>query len=157
MIHNNKKCSSSTLILYFSVFGTTKTAANKLSNKIKAPVIEIIPEKPYPKNYDLTVKMAREQLNKQIHPKIKHNIKNINIYDTIYIGYPTWWQQPPLIIHSLFDEFDFDGKTIIPFTTSMSTPISESQPIINELAELNHAKVKTGFRYTGLNSLNNQS
>ncbi len=101
--------------------------------------------------------MAREQLNKQIHPKIKHNIKNINIYDTIYIGYPTWWQQPPLIIHSLFDEFDFDGKAIIPFTTSMSTPISESQPIINELAELNHAKVKTGFIYTGLDSLNNQS
>ena len=38
-------------------------------------------------------------------------------YDTIFLGFPNWWYTVPMAIHSFLDEYDFSGKTIIPFVT----------------------------------------
>lgn len=37
--------------------------------------------------------------------------------------FPTWWHQPPRIIHIFFRDYDVKGKVIVPFTTSMSESI----------------------------------
>ncbi|WP_237027420.1 hypothetical protein [Lactobacillus sp. S2-2] len=58
-----------------------------------------------------------------------------------------------MIIHTLFDDYNFKGKTIIPFTTSMSTPMSSSQKYIDQMAKKNQAKSKNGFRYENSNDL----
>ena len=52
-----------------------------------------------------------------------------------------------MIIHTLFDKYDFSGKTVVPFTTSMSTPIGPSEKIIRQLAEKDGATFKDGIRY----------
>jgi hypothetical protein len=50
-----------------------------------------------------------------------------------------------MIFHTLFDEYDFSGKTIVPFTTSASSPISESMPSVRKLAK--DSEVTDGLRY----------
>lgn len=135
------------LIIYFSQSGTTKAAAEKIQDEIDADLIRLQPTKAYPSDYDEYVKVAQRQLKKKIHPAIKTNIPNLNDYGTIYVGFPTWWHQPPMIIYSLFDKFDFSGKTIVPFTTSMSDPISKSMPYMRRLAKKDNAKIIPGFRY----------
>ena len=32
-----------------------------------------------------------------------------------------WWYTFPMIIYTLFDQYDFSGKTIIPFNTHMGS------------------------------------
>lgn len=31
--------------------------------------------------------------------------------------YPNWWYTVPMAVHSFLEEYDFDGKTVIPFVT----------------------------------------
>ncbi|KRN28690.1 flavodoxin [Lactobacillus selangorensis] len=145
--------SKKSLILYFSTSGNTKKAAEKLQQDTGAKLVRIEPVKAYPADYDGTVKMARQQLKKKRHPAIKTKIPDLDKYDTIYIGFPTWWQQPPMIIHTLFDQENFSGKTIVPFTTSMSTPISASTKYIRKMAKKDqNVTVESGFRYDDNNA-----
>ncbi len=34
-----------------------------------------------------------------------------------YLGFPNWWYTVPMAIHSFLEEYDFSGKTVIPFVT----------------------------------------
>jgi len=66
------------------------------------------------------------------------------------------WSQPPMIIHSLFDEVDFSGKKIIPFTTSMSSTMEDSMPYFDEMvSKLSGVKLLDGVRYDNDGNLNN--
>lgn len=146
-VQTKSKRANKSLIIYFSLSGTTKQAAEQIKSQTGGDLIRIQPEKAYPKDYDDYVKVAQRQLTNGIHPVIKTKLPNLDQYDTILVGFPTWWHQPPMIIHSLFDQFDFAGKTVIPFTTSMSDPISRSMPTMRRLAKADHAKIVDGFRY----------
>lgn len=141
-----------TLIIYFSMSGTTKEAAKQIQRDTGADIVRLKRAKAYPKGYDNYVRVADRERRQNIHPAIKRNIPDLNRYDTILIGFPTWWQQPPMVIHSLFDTYDFRGKTIIPFTTSMSTPMKASMPTMRRLAKDDGAIIKSGFRYDNNNA-----
>ena len=54
-------------------------------------------------------------------------------YDTIFIGYPTWWYDMPQVLYSFFDEYDFSGKTIIPFNTHNGSRFSGTIETIQDL------------------------
>lgn len=141
-----------TLIIYFSMSGTTKAAAEQIQRDTGADIVRLQRAKAYPKGYDNYARVADRERRRNTHPAIKHNIPNLNRYDTVLIGFPTWWQQPPMVIHSLFDIYDFRGKTIIPFTTSMSTPMKASMPTMRRLARDDGATIKQGFRYDNNNA-----
>ena len=141
-----------TLIIYFSMSGTTKEAAEQIQRDTGADIVRLQRAKAYPKGYDNYARVADRERRKNIHPAIKRNIPDLNRYDTVLIGFPTWWQQPPMVIHSLFDTYDFQGKTIIPFTTSMSTPMKASMPTMRRLAKADGATIKQGFRYDNNNA-----
>lgn len=136
-----------TLIIYFSMSGTTKAAAEEIQQDTGADIVRLYRATPYPKGYDNYARVADRERRRGIHPAIKHNLPDLSQYDTILIGFPTWWSQPPMVIHSLFEAYDFSGKTIIPFTTSMSTPMKASMPYMRQLAKNDGAKIKNGFRY----------
>ena len=46
-----------------------------------------------------------------------NKLENVDDYDVIFIGYPIWWYTMPQAMYSFFEEYDFSGKTIIPFDT----------------------------------------
>lgn len=48
---------------------------------------------------------------------------DISSYDTIYLGFPIWWNTCPRIINSWIDNNDLTGKRIILFYTSGSSTI----------------------------------
>lgn len=135
------------LIIYFSMSGNTKAAAEQIQKDTGADIVRLQRAKPYPKGYDNYSRVADHERRHHIHPAIKHNIPNLNQYNTVLVGFPTWWQQPPMVIHSLFDTYNFQGKTIVPFTTSMSTPMSASMPYMRQMAQKDGATVRNGFRY----------
>ncbi|MCM1371034.1 MAG: flavodoxin [Clostridium sp.] len=125
-VNENRK----SLVLYFSATGTTKGVAEKIATISNSDIVEIIPKEKYTSS-DLDYsnnnsRANREQNSSSARPEIENQI-NLNEYNVIYLGYPIWWGDIPKIILTLLDTYNLDGKTVIPFCTSGSTGISQSQ------------------------------
>lgn len=66
------------------------------------------------------------------HPDTRHvelvqtTPDNFADYDNAFIGYPIWWQEAAWVVDDFVKENDFTGKNVIPFCTSMSSPLGES-------------------------------
>ncbi len=143
-----KRSARQTAILYFSVSGTTETAAQAIHRCIPgSTLIRLEPQQPYG-DYESTTKRGDVERQQNIHPALK-NLPDLTKYQNIFIGFPTWWARPPMVIHTVFDVVDLSGKTIIPFATSMGTSISESMPTMRQLAASAHAHITDGFLYNG--------
>ena len=65
--------------------------------------------------YDALTKLAKEEAEKGEKPAFKGEVKNIDQYDTVFIGGPIWWGTYPQVMFTFFDKYDLNGKTIIPF------------------------------------------
>ena len=61
------------------------------------------------------------------------SIDNLDDYDVIFVGYPIWWYDMPSIMYTFFEQYDFAGKTIIPFTTHGGSQLSGTVETIAEL------------------------
>ncbi|EIQ7148371.1 flavodoxin [Enterococcus faecalis] len=131
------------LVVYFSHSGNTKKLAEEIAQKTDSDLFEIVPIEEYPTDYDEVVDLAQVEKNSKVRPKLKSKIENIESYDTIYIGYPIWWSDMPMIIYSFLDEYDIENKTIIPFCTHGGSGLSDTDKTINDLES--NAEVKEGL------------
>ena len=123
------------LILYFSVYESTKTLAEEIARQTGGDLVEIEPVIAYDADrdhYNALAAYARKEYDEDMRPAIKNEI-NIEDYDTIFIGYPMWWYTFPMIIYTLFDKYDFSGKTIVPFNTHMGSRDGGTYRTIKEL------------------------
>lgn len=59
-------------------------------------------------------------------PALKGQKENMQDYDTVFIGYPIWWDQAPRIINTFIESHHLEGKKLIPFATSGSSEIGNS-------------------------------
>ena len=149
--NSNKKIA----IIYFSATGNTKKVAEYIKDATDGDLIEIVPKEKYTDsdlNYGNDNSRAnREQNDSNARPEIENNI-NTDSYDVIYLGYPIWWGDVPKIILTFLDSHNLNGKTIIPFCTSGSTPITTS---LNTLKNYNKNVVWIdGSRFSSSTSQN---
>ena len=123
------------LVLYFSVYGTAEKVAKEIARQTGADLVEIEPVIPYDNDrngYNALAAYAKKEHDEDMRPEIRNEI-NIEGYDNIFIGYPMWWYTFPMIIYTLFDKYDFSGKTIIPFNTHMGSSDGGTYRTIAEL------------------------
>ncbi len=136
---------SKNLVLYFSVYGSAKAVAEEIARQTGADIKEIVPVTPYDSNranYNALAAYAKKEHDSDMRPEIKNEI-DIESYDNIFIGYPMWWYTFPMIIYTLFDKYDFSGKTIIPFNTHMGSSDGGTYKTIADLEP--DAKVLKGL------------
>ena len=114
---------SKKLVLYFSVYSTARAVAEEIARQTGADIMEIEPVVPYDSDrnhYNALAKLAKKEHDEDQRLAIKNAIP-VQDYDTFFIGYPMWWYTFPMILYTLFDQYDFSGKTIIPFNTHMGS------------------------------------
>lgn len=125
---NNMEKKGKVLIVFFShagenygvgniKVGNTKLVADEIQRVTGGDEFEIVADKNYDMPYDALTKLAKEESEKGEKPSFKGEIKNIDDYDTVFIGGPIWWGTYPRVMFTFFDKYDLNGKTIIPFTT----------------------------------------
>lgn len=132
--------------------GNTKIVADMIHNEIGGDVFSIQTEELYPADYEENVDLADEELDADARPALKTHIDNFDEYDTIFIGYPIWWGTAPMPVYTFLEEYDFSGKTVIPFSTHKGSGLGSSVRDIKEaLAEAN---VLDGFTIEGDNAVN---
>lgn len=133
------------LVLYFSVYGTAKNVAEEIAKQTGADIREIVPAVPYDgdrNHYNALLRVAQKEHDTDARPVIKEELP-IADYDRIYIGYPMWCYTFPMIIYTLFEQYDFSGKTIIPFNTHMGSRDGGTYDTIRKLAP--KAKILSGL------------
>ncbi len=107
----------STVVIDGEVLGNTQYMARIIQEHTGADIFRIEPETPYPTDHETLVDLAAEEKEKNARPVIRGQIEDFERYETVYIGYPIWWSDMPMILYSFFDQYDFSGKTVIPFST----------------------------------------
>lgn len=125
-----------TLILYFSVYDSTRRLAEEIARQTGGDLLEIEPVIPYDKNrdhYDALAAYAKKEHDEDQRTAIKNAI-DLSDYDTVFIGYPMWWYTFPMIIYTLFDTVDFSGKTVVPFNTHMGSRDGGTYKTVREKA-----------------------
>ena len=126
------------LIVYFSCTGHTESVANTIAGVTGGDMYKITPAREYTEddlNYnDSNSRTSLEQNDDSSRPEISGEIADWNQYDTVYVGYPIWWGQEPRIMDTFAENYDFTGKTIIPFCTSEGSGIGSSSSNLASLA-----------------------
>ena len=127
---DNMEENTKTLVTYFSATGTTMEAATRLANVAGADQHEIIPETRYtPADlnwHDKNSRSSVEMADKSSRPAIANRVENIAQYDTVFVGFPIWWYIAPTIVNTFLEQYDFTGKTIVPFFTSGGSDAGET-------------------------------
>ena len=121
---------SDTIVIYFSATGTTKGVAERIAAVTGADIFELIPAEPYSDAdldwHDEKSRTTIEMNDPAVRPAIANDTVDLSGYTTVYIGYPIWWGDAPRMMSTFVEAHSFDGKTVIPFCTSGSSPIGRS-------------------------------
>lgn len=123
------------LVVYFSWSGNTENVAKSIQSQTNADIFEIIPSTPYTDDYDAVVDLAQEEQRNDARPAIANKIENIDDYDVIYVGFPNWWGDMPMILYTFFDTYDLSNKTVAPFCTSGGSGLSNTVEEIKNLEQ----------------------
>ena len=144
---------SKKLVAYFSASGVTKRLATNLAEVANADLFEIVPEQPYTVN-DLNWNNPKSRSSiemkedRSIRPAVASKVKDMDAYDVVFVGFPIWWYVAPTIVNTFLEQYDFAGKTVVPFATSggsgMGNANAELAPSCPG-ATLVQGKVFTGF------------
>lgn len=125
---DNKNIGNKILVVYFSKtgenynvgnvdVGNTAMMASYIVDYLNADSFEIVPVKKYLDAYEKSTEEAKKEQNENARPEIKNKLNNLSDYDTVFIGYPIWWGDLPMIVYSFLESYDFSGKVVIPFNT----------------------------------------
>lgn len=137
------------LVVYFSWSGNTENVAKSIQSQTDSDIFEIVPSTPYSDDYDTVLDLAQEEQSTDARPAISGSIENMEQYDVIYVGYPNWWSDMPMILYTFFDTYDLSGKTIAPFCTSGGSGLSGT---VNEIKELEPNAAVTDGLHIGSSS-----
>ena len=137
------------LISYFSWSGNTENVAGAIREKTGADIIELNPVEPYSSNYNEVLDEAQEDMNNDERPELANHIENMEQYDTILLGYPNWWATIPMPVASFLEEYDFSGKTIVPFCSHGGGGFGQSITDISKLAPNSKIGEGLSIHYSG--------
>lgn len=127
--------------------GNMRLLAEYISEETGAEIFSIQTVDLYPAAYKDTIDFAAEEKNENARPALSTHIENIEDYDVIYLGYPNWWGTLPMPVASFLEEYDFTGKTIIPFVSYEGSGLGSGISMIKELCP--DAEVLDGIAIKG--------
>ena len=124
--------------------GRIRAVADMIQDKVGGELFSIQTSVVYPADGAELIDYAAEEQANNARPELTTHIENLDQYDTIFIGYPNWWGDMPQVLYSFFDEYDFSGKTIIPFNVHNGSRFSRTIQTIEEL-EPGATVIEDGF------------
>lgn len=113
--------------------GRLRAVANMIQTKTGGELFSIQTSVVYPTDGGELIEYAADEQAKDARPELTSHIDDLEQYDVIFVGYPNWWADLPQVMYSFFDEYDFSGKTIIPFNVHNGSRLSRTVETISEL------------------------
>lgn len=113
--------------------GNMQFMAEAIQQAVGGDLFRIETEEEYPLDHDPLVDQAADEQSENARPALSTHIENLENYDTIFVGYPNWWGDMPQPMYSFFEEYDFAGKTIIPFNSHGGSGFSDTISTIADM------------------------
>lgn len=124
------------LVVYYSATGTTEKVAKDIASVTDGRLFKIEPEKEYTSadlNWnDKDSRSSVEMNDMSSRPAIKNGVVDLDSIETVFIGYPIWWNQAPHVVNTFIDSNNLKGKRIITFCTSGGSTIDGSTRTLRE-------------------------
>lgn len=95
--------------------GNTAKMAGWIQQKVGGDLFSIVVSEPYSSDYDECLDRAEDEKAENARPELVNHVDNMEDYDVVFLGYPNWWYTAPMAIFSFIEEYDFSGKTVVPF------------------------------------------
>ena len=134
------------LVAYFSWSGNTEQMAQIIAEETGADLFEIAPAAPYTDDYNELLDITQQEQADNARPELADQVENWNSYDTVFVGYPNWWSDAPMAVYTFLENYDWTGKTLVPFNTSASGGFGRSLSGIGESAA--GAEILEGIAFT---------
>ena len=115
------------------LYGNTEYIARIISGATGGDLFAIKTIQTYPGGHKELVEAAKKEAEAKARPRLASRIENLKDYDVVFVGYPNWWYDMPMPLYTFFEEYDFSGKTVIPFCTHGGSRFSQSVKTIAEL------------------------
>ncbi len=144
---------NSTVVINGKVLGNTQYMAETIQKTTGGDIFRIIPKVPYTTDHKKLVEKATEERKGQARPEISGTLPDVSGYDTIFIGYPIWWSDMPMIMYTFLDSVDLSGKTVIPFGTHGGSGFAGTVESIRELEP--NARISPNGKTISRNSIGN--
>ena len=113
--------------------GNTEVVAKMIQKITGSGIFHIESVKPYPVDYTETTEAAKAEMNEDARPELTGRVENMDTFNVIFLGYPIWWGTFPAPVKTFLSEYDFSGKTIIPFCTHEGSGLGRSQQDVKKL------------------------
>ena len=126
--------------------GSTEVIAEMIAKETGGDLFKIEPVNPYPLNYNDTVRIARDEKRNNARPKIKNKVNNLKNYDVIFLGYPIWHSDLPMVFYTFLDENSLSGKTIILFSTHEGSGLADTVNSIEKYTKGNVVRAALSVR-----------
>lgn len=135
------------LIAYFSWSGNTEQMAQMIQAETGGDLFEIAPATPYTDNYNELLDIAQQEQADEARPALANRVENWDGYDVVFVGYPDWWSDAPMLIYSFLEVYDWEDKALVPFCTSGGSGFGRS---LNKLSDsASGATILEGLHVSG--------
>ena len=135
-----------TLILYYSKSGHTRDLAAAIHKVIGGDMSELKSQRKYSSSYGMTILQAGLDKFRGRIPETEPVSFNLNDYDVIFLGCPTWYFTMAPAMQQFLSHADLKGSTY-----SHSPPAEEARKrhwkICAWLSKREAARWKSSFRY----------
>lgn len=105
--------SASVVVDENGVVGTNGYVARMIQAQVGGDIHMILAKEPYSADFDAVVSENHSENSRAI----SGTVENMEQYDVVFIGYPVWATTIPQVVRTFLSEYDFSGKTVIPFCT----------------------------------------
>lgn len=124
---------ASRVVVDGEVLGNNQYIAQLIQQEVGGDLFRIETVQEYPGSHDPLLDFAYNEKADNARPELATQIENLDSYDVIFLGYPNWNSDLPMPLYTFLEEYDFSGKTIIPFTTHGGSGFSRTLSTIAEL------------------------
>ena len=125
--------SASRVVTGDGILGNTEFIASEIQKNLGGDLFAIETMQEYPGSHEPLLDFAYNEKSDNARPELSTHIENLDDYDYIFIGYPNWNADLPMPLYTFFEEYDFSGKTLIPFVTHGGSGLSGTVQTIQEL------------------------
>lgn len=113
--------------------GRLRAVADMIQAGTGGTLFSIQTAEKYPGDGGALIDYAAQEQDEDARPELTSHIENPDDYDIYFIGFPNWWFDMPMAMYSFFEEYDFSGKTIIPFNVHNGSRFSGTIATIQDL------------------------
>lgn len=103
------------LVVFYSLEGHTKFIAETIAKELNCDLLELKPEKEFPKSKFRKYIWGGKSVVFNEKPKLKNEIPNLDKYDTVVIGTPIWASTYAPPINTFISQNKISGKNIAIF------------------------------------------